>query len=81
LVIPDQDRQGKKKYKLITVLNRYDEHIADYAKDYLKIQELALRKKQINAIRKWQDEKIVDTYVKINGEYRTCEYSGNWLKK
>ncbi len=81
LVIPDQDRQGRKKYKLITVLNRYDEHIADYSKDYLKIQELALRKKQIDAIRKWQNEKILDTYVKINGEYRDCAYSGNWLKK
>ncbi len=81
LVIPDQDRQGKKKFKLITVLNRYDEHIADYSKDYLKIQELALRKKQIDAIRKWQNEKIMDTYVKINGDYRDCEYSGNWLKK
>jgi len=81
LVIPDQDRQGRKKFKLITVLNRYDEHIADYAKDYLKIQELALRKKQIDAIRKWQTEKIADTYIKINGEYRDCTYSGNWLKK
>ncbi|MFD2565473.1 peptidylprolyl isomerase [Aquimarina rubra] len=81
LVIPDQDRQGRKKFKLITVLNRFDEHIADYSKDYLKIQELALRKKQIEAIRKWQEEKINDTYIKINGEYRDCEYSGNWLKK
>ena len=80
-IIPDQDRQGRQKFKLITVLNRYDEHIADYAKDYLKIQELALRKKQIEAIRKWQQEKIDDTYIKINGEYRDCEYSGNWLKK
>ena len=81
LVIPDQDRQGRVKYKLITVLNRYDEHIADYAKDYLKIQELALRKKQIDAIRKWQNAKIMNTYIKVNGEYRNCDYSGNWLKK
>ncbi|WP_240315565.1 peptidylprolyl isomerase [Aquimarina longa] len=81
LVIPDQDRQGRKKFKLITVLNRHDEHIADYANDYLKIRELALRKKQIDAIRKWQSEKIMDTYIKVNGEYRDCEYSGNWLKK
>ena len=79
-VIPDQDRQGRPKFKLITVLNRFDEHIADYAKDYLKIQELALRKKQIDEIRKWQEEKISDTYIKINGDYRNCEYSGNWLK-
>lgn len=81
LVIPDQDRQGRPKFKLITVLNRFDEHIADYAKDYLKIQELALRKKQIEAIRKWQEEKIENTYIKVNGDYKNCSYSSNWLKK
>ncbi len=81
LVIPDQDRQGRVKYKLITVLDRHEEHVADYSRDYLKIQELALRKKQINIIRKWQEEKIMDTYIKVNGSFRDCTYSGNWLKK
>jgi peptidyl-prolyl cis-trans isomerase SurA len=31
----------KKSYKLITVTNRINEHIADYGTDYLKIKELA----------------------------------------
>ena len=80
-IIPDQDRTGKKKFKIITVTNRYDEHIADYAKDYIKIQELALKEKQLKAIEEWQKEKIDETYIKINGEYRECDYTSNWLKK
>jgi len=80
-VIPDQDRTGRKKFKIITVTNRYEEHVADYAKDYIKIQELALKEKQLNAVQKWQKEKISDTYIKINGVYRDCEYASNWLKK
>ncbi len=76
-----EDEQGKKKFKIITVTNRINEHVADYAKDYLKIKELALKEKQINAISKWFDEKIKDTYVKINGEYRDCVFVNNWLKK
>ena len=79
--ILDQGEEGKKKFKLITVTNRIDEHAADYAKDYIKIKELALKEKQINAIAKWFDEKIKDTYIKINGEYRDCEFTNNWLKK
>lgn len=81
LPVIDTDQNGKKKYKLITVTNRIDEHTADYAKDYIKIKELALKEKQINAIAKWFDEKIKDTYIKINGEYRDCEFTNNWLKK
>jgi len=75
------DDKGKKTYKLITVTNRIEEHTADYAKDYTKIKELALKEKQINAIAKWFDEKIKDTYIKIIGEYRDCAFTNNWLKK
>ena len=76
-----EDEQGKKKFKLITVTNRINEHTADYAKDYIKIKELALKEKQIKAIGKWFDEKIKETYIKIIGEYRDCTFTNNWLKK
>lgn len=81
LPLLDEDQSGKKKYKLITVTNRIDEHNADYAKDYTKIKDLALKEKQIKAIGKWFDDKIKGTYVKINGEYRDCTFTNNWLKK
>ncbi|MFH6963797.1 peptidylprolyl isomerase [Flavobacterium plurextorum] len=79
--ILNTDDKGKKTYKLITVTNRINDHTADYAKDYTKIKELALKEKQINAIAKWFDSKIKDTYIKIIGEYRDCTFANNWLKK
>ena len=63
------------------VTNRIDSHTADYARDYTKIKELALREKQIEAIGKWSNEKIMETYIRINGEYRNCVFANNWLKK
>ncbi|MEO7976717.1 peptidylprolyl isomerase [Flavobacterium sp.] len=75
------DDKGKKTYKLITVTNRIDSHVADYAQDYTKIKELALKEKQFNTIGKWFDTKIKDTYIKIIGEYRDCTFTNNWLKK
>lgn len=77
----DSDENGKKSFKLITVTNRINEHVADYATDYLKIKELALKEKQIKAVGKWFDEKIKETYIKVLGEYRDCEFTNNWLKK
>jgi peptidyl-prolyl cis-trans isomerase SurA len=79
-ILDDDPRTGK-KYKIITITNRIDEHTADYAKDYTKIKDLALKEKQIKAIGKWSDEKIKETYIKINGEYRDCVFTNNWLKK
>nr|WP_245583687.1 peptidylprolyl isomerase [Salinimicrobium xinjiangense] len=80
-ILTDQDNTGRPFYKIITVTNRYPEHKADYAQDYNKIKELALRDKQLEAIEKWQKEKIKETYVKVNGNYRDCDYSSDWLKK
>jgi peptidyl-prolyl cis-trans isomerase SurA len=79
--ILDETKSGKKEYKIITVTNRINEHTADYAQDYVKIKDLALKEKQIKAIAKWFDEKIKETYIKIIGEYRDCNFTNNWLKK
>ena len=79
--ILDETPAGKKQYKIITVTNRINEHTADYAQDYVKIKDLALKEKQIKAIAKWFDEKIKETYIKIVGEYRECNFTNNWLKK
>lgn len=77
----EDDQNGKKKFKIVTVTNRINEHKADYAKDYIKIKGIALKEKQIKQIGKWFDEKIKETYIKINGEYRDCIFTNNWLKK
>jgi peptidyl-prolyl cis-trans isomerase SurA len=53
---------------------------ADYATDYIKIKDLALKEKQIKAIGNGL-MKIKETYIKILGEYRDCDFTNNWLKK
>jgi peptidyl-prolyl cis-trans isomerase SurA len=79
--ILDQEQNGKKKFKILTVMNRYDAHTADYSLDYTRVKALALKEKQIQTIAKWSEEKIKETYVKVNGEYRDCVFTNNWLKK
>ena len=80
-VIADQDRTGNVKFKIITVTDRIDEHEADFSRDYLKIKDLALNEKRLKVIDEWQQEKIMDTYVKISDNYRYCDFNSNWLKK
>ncbi|RZP10312.1 MAG: peptidylprolyl isomerase [Flavobacteriales bacterium] len=77
----EKDRQGNQSYKLIMVSDRFDEHVADYSKDYIKIKELALKEKQLTAIQKWMNEKIIDTYVSVNDLNKQCNFANKWLKK
>jgi len=79
-VLRDQDRVNAVKFKIVTVTQRMDEHEADFNRDYLKIKNLALQDKQIRAIDKWQKEKIRETYIKINGDLRDCDFNSDWLQ-
>ena len=79
--IVDEDRTGRKMYKIYRVTNRIGEHTADFVKDYTRIRELALKEKQLEAIQKWMKESIKKTFVSVKGEYRKCNFSNNWLKK
>ena len=53
----DEDRSGLKKYKILKVTNRYDEHVADYSKDYVKIKDLALKEKKAKSHQKMDERK------------------------
>jgi len=81
LPLLEQDRGGAKKYKILKVVNRYEEHQADYSQDFTKIKDLALRDKQVRTVKKWIREKIEDTFVSVNKSFRDCEFSNNWTKK
>ena len=80
IVYQDEDRVNPVKFKILSVTNRYDEHVADFSKDYIKIQKLALQNKQLMEIEKWQDQKINETFINISMDYRSCNFYSNWLK-
>jgi len=80
-IYTDFDRTGKSIFKILTVTERYDEHVADYSKDYEKIHELALKEKQLRTIEAWQEEKIKETYIKVNADYQGCDFTNNWVNK
>jgi len=77
----DDPRGGPPKFKIMQITNRYDEHKADFARDYIKIQELALRDKQFKAVKEWMADKIDDTYILVDEDNKGCDFSNNWLKQ
>ena len=80
-ILEPDPRGGPPKFKILRVTNRYDEHEADFARDYLKIQDLALKEKQFKAIKDWMAQKIEDTYVSVNTANRSCNFANDWVKE
>jgi peptidyl-prolyl cis-trans isomerase SurA len=81
LPLLEEGRAGKKKYKLLKVANRFEEHTANFTKDYTKIKDLALKEKKLKQVQRWMKEKIEETYVSLNRDVRSCEFTNNWSKQ
>ncbi|MFT6700096.1 MAG: peptidyl-prolyl cis-trans isomerase SurA [Porticoccaceae bacterium] len=77
----DQNRNGEKMFKFMIMKDRTDTHIADLVEDYVKIQDLALRKKKEETITKWAKGKIKDTYIKMSEIHNKCTFQKNWKKE
>jgi peptidyl-prolyl cis-trans isomerase SurA len=80
-VFYDEDMEGNKMFKLVLMKEKIDAHTADFSIDYVKIQNLALAKKRQETIEKWISEKVMDTYIKIDDQYKDCKFSVNFQKK
>jgi len=73
-----QTDDGKDAYRILRLLQRTDPHKANLKQDYDKIQEWALADKKQNELNKWMDEKVENTYIKINDEYKDCKFLSDW---
>ena len=81
LPLLETDRSGLKKYKIIMVSKRFEEHLADFSKDFAKIKDLALKDKKLKNIKKWLKLKIDETFINVNKSFRSCNFSNNWNKQ
>ncbi len=72
---------GKEGYRLVKLDDRIEPHKANIRDDYTKIQTFALNQKQGKVMKEWIEEKIKESYVKINNDYFSCEFQNNWLKE
>jgi peptidyl-prolyl cis-trans isomerase SurA len=55
-------------------------HTADFVLDYVKIQNLTLAKKKQETIEKWINDKVKDTFIKIDDSFKDCNFKVNFNK-
>ncbi|MFC2099035.1 peptidylprolyl isomerase, partial [Bacteroidota bacterium] len=76
-----EDENGKEVYKIILLQNKTNPHRANLKEDYIVLQMMALQLKKEQAYHIWLDEKIKETYVKIDNSFAGCEFTKKgWFK-
>jgi peptidyl-prolyl cis-trans isomerase SurA len=76
-----EDENQIELYKIILLRNRTKPHRANLKDDYMVLHDLALMKKQEDAYLEWMDEKIDETYIRIDNSFAGCRFQRQgWLK-
>lgn len=66
---------------MVKLSNRIDGHKANMAEDYQKIKDMFEEKQREELLKRWLENKIKDTYVRIEEGWRNCDFTHDgWIK-
>ncbi len=73
---------GKEVVAIVKLKSRVEGHVANVSDDYQTLKEIVESKKQEDILKKWLQNKIKDTYIFVDKNWRNCDfqYSG-WIKE
>ncbi|HHM20821.1 MAG TPA: peptidylprolyl isomerase, partial [Bacteroidetes bacterium] len=72
------DPRGETLFRIIRLQSRTEPHTASLEKDYSRIQEAAIEQKKAKYMKKWVEEKLGDTYIRIDPKYQFCPNLTKW---
>lgn len=70
-----EDEQGRTVCKIVLLRNKTAPHKASLDIDYQRLQDMALSKKREDYIKEWIERTINETYIRIDPEYKNCNFS------
>lgn len=75
------DMMGNELVKVVKLLKVIPAHHASLEEDYLRLEQMALSRKQEKEFVEWLNKKIASMYIYIAPEFRSGEFSNkNWVK-
>ena len=76
------DKKGKEVVAAVRLKTRIDGHYATMADDYQVLMQVVENSKRDEVIGKWIREKQKSTYIRINDDWKNCEFANpGWVKE
>lgn len=80
--LDNEGRDGNLVYKIVRLDKIVPSHAATFEHDYTTLLDMVVNKKQNDAIDKFIDDKIKETYIKIDPLFKDCDFSRTgWATK
>ncbi|QZE14537.1 peptidylprolyl isomerase [Halosquirtibacter laminarini] len=76
----EDPRKGGGSYKIIRLVTKTKEHIANPQEDYQVLYDQFLAQKKEDVYKVWIKEHMGKTYVRIDQSYANCNFNNTWAK-
>jgi peptidyl-prolyl cis-trans isomerase SurA len=73
--------ERKQGFRIVRLSERYPPHIANLQDDYSLVKRATENDKKQKIIQNWIKSKIGNAYIRIDDEYKNCNFSNNWILK
>ncbi|NBU52743.1 MAG: hypothetical protein EBS24_08995 [Chitinophagia bacterium] len=74
--VSDDQREA---FRIIRLDEKYEPHRANLDLDFTRIKGFALQEKQARTVNEWKEEKLQETFVRVNPGYYPCdEFLEGW---
>jgi tRNA 2-selenouridine synthase SelU len=71
--------ERKQGVRIVRLMDRYEPHVANLNDDYALIKRAAENDKRQKTITNWINSKISNAYIRIDDDYRNCEFNSKWI--
>jgi peptidyl-prolyl cis-trans isomerase SurA len=71
----------KQGVRIVRLLERTQPHKANLNDDYALIKRAAENDKKQRIIKNWVKSKLANAYIRIDQEFKDCDFKNQWLKK
>ena len=68
-----QSQDQREAFRIVRIDAKYAPHKANLDLDFTRIKGFALQEKQGRLVQEWKDEKLLETFVKVNSGYYPCD--------
>lgn len=66
-------------FRIVKLLEKTEPHRATLETDYRFLQERAKKRKEDRKMKEWMNEKLRETYVRMDEEFHSCKFEHDWL--
>lgn len=74
-------RTGKEVVAIVKLKSRIEGHVANISDDYQALKEMVEDNKKEELIKKWLKDKIGQTYIYIDNDWKNCDFQyDGWVK-